>query len=63
MTAQKGKDLLIKIDDGGSFVTIAGLRARRLDVLPKLRLQMAVEDTDDLPTHRHAHPQDRAGQA
>ena len=30
MTAQKGKDLLIKIDDGGSFVTIAGLRARRL---------------------------------
>ena len=30
MTAQKGKDLLIKIDDGGGFVTIAGLRARRL---------------------------------
>lgn len=30
MSAQKGKDLLIKIDDGGSFVTIAGLRARRL---------------------------------
>lgn len=30
MTAQKGKDLLIKIDDGGTFVTIAGLRARRL---------------------------------
>jgi TP901-1 family phage major tail protein len=30
MAAQKGKDLLIKIDDGGSFVTIAGLRTRRL---------------------------------
>lgn len=30
MTAQKGKDLLVKIDDGGSYVTIAGLRARRL---------------------------------
>lgn len=30
MTAQKGKDLLIKIDDGGSLVTIGGLRARRL---------------------------------
>tara|TARA_R110002020_G_scaffold18931_2_gene65438 strand:+ start:3424 stop:3831 length:408 start_codon:yes stop_codon:yes gene_type:complete len=30
MTAQKGKDLLVKIDDGGNFVTIAGLRARRL---------------------------------
>lgn len=30
MTARKGKDLLIKMDDGGSFVTVAGLRARRL---------------------------------
>ncbi len=30
MTAQKGKDLLIKINDGGNYITIAGLRARRL---------------------------------
>ncbi|MAY60923.1 MAG: phage major tail protein, TP901-1 family [Rhizobiales bacterium] len=31
MSAQKGKDLLLKIDDGsGSYVTVAGLRARRL---------------------------------
>ena len=30
MTAQKGKDLLVKIEDGESFVTIAGLRSRRL---------------------------------
>lgn len=31
MAAQKGKDLLIKIDDGaGVFVTIAGLRARQI---------------------------------
>ena len=31
MTAQKGKDLLIKIDDGaGGFVTVAGLRTRQL---------------------------------
>jgi TP901-1 family phage major tail protein len=31
MTAQKGKDLLVKIDDGaGGFTTIAGLRTRRL---------------------------------
>jgi TP901-1 family phage major tail protein len=30
MAAQKGKDLLVKVADGGSFVTVAGLRARRL---------------------------------
>ena len=31
MGAQKGKDLLIKIDDGaGGFVTVAGLRTRQL---------------------------------
>jgi len=30
MTVQKGKDLLIKIDDGAGFVAVAGLRARRL---------------------------------
>ena len=32
MTAQKGKDLLLKIDTtgAGSFVTVAGLRARTL---------------------------------
>jgi TP901-1 family phage major tail protein len=29
MAAQKGRDLLLKIDDGsGAFVTVAGLRAR-----------------------------------
>lgn len=33
MAAQKGKDLLVKIDDGtGVFVTIAGLRTRRLSL-------------------------------
>ena len=30
MPAQKGKDLLIKIDDGAGFATVAGLRTRRL---------------------------------
>ena len=32
MTAQKGKDLLLKVDQsgGGAFVTVGGLRSRRL---------------------------------
>jgi len=30
MAAQKGKDLLVKIADGESFVTVAGLRSRRI---------------------------------
>jgi TP901-1 family phage major tail protein len=30
MTAQKGKDLLIKIADGAGYTTVAGLRTRRL---------------------------------
>lgn len=31
MTAQKGKDLLIKLDDGaGGFATVAGLRTKQL---------------------------------
>ena len=30
MVAQKGKDLLLKIHDGASYVTVAGLRSRRL---------------------------------
>lgn len=30
MAAQKGKDLLLKLDDGtGTFITLAGLRTRR----------------------------------
>ena len=34
MAAQKGKDLLLKIDagDGGGFVTVAGLRANRISL-------------------------------
>lgn len=30
MVAQKGRDLLLKVDDGGTFMTVAGLRSRRL---------------------------------
>lgn len=30
MTAQKGKDLLIKIADGAGYSTVAGLRTRRI---------------------------------
>ena len=33
MTAQKGKDLLLKVDDGtGNFITVAGLRTRRFSL-------------------------------
>jgi len=30
MVAQKGKDLLLKIDNDGTFLTVAGLRSKRL---------------------------------
>lgn len=30
MAAQKGKDLLVKLADGEDFVTVAGLRSRRI---------------------------------
>ena len=30
MVAQKGKDLLLKIDNGGAYATVAGLRSKRL---------------------------------
>lgn len=30
MSAQKGKDLLLKLDGGSGFVTVAGLRSKRL---------------------------------
>lgn len=30
MVAQKGRDLLLKVEDDGSYVTVAGLRTKRL---------------------------------
>ena len=30
MSAQKGKDILLKLDQGGSFATVAGIRTTRL---------------------------------
>jgi TP901-1 family phage major tail protein len=30
MVAQKGRDLLLKVDNGASFTTVAGLRSKRL---------------------------------
>jgi len=30
MVAQKGKDLLLKVHDGGAWVTVAGLRSKKL---------------------------------
>ncbi len=32
MAAQKGKDLLLKIDQSGGFITIGGLRTRRISL-------------------------------
>ncbi len=30
MVAQKGKDLLLKVQDGGGYATVAGLRSKKL---------------------------------
>jgi TP901-1 family phage major tail protein len=30
MAAQKGRDLLLKMDNGGTYVTVAGLRSKKL---------------------------------
>ncbi len=30
MVAQKGKDLLLKVENDGTFLTVAGLRSKRL---------------------------------
>ena len=30
MSAQKGKDILLKLDQGAGFVTVAGIRTTRL---------------------------------
>lgn len=30
MAAQKGKDLLLKVQEGGSYTTVAGLRSKKL---------------------------------
>lgn len=32
MAAQRGKDILIKIEDGGGLTTVAGLRTRRVSL-------------------------------
>ncbi len=49
MTAQKGKDLLLKIDsDGaGTFTTVAGLRARSLS-LNAATVDVTDQDSSDL---------------
>lgn len=46
MTAQKGKDLLIRIDDGSGFVSVAGLRARRIAFNAELVDITHAESTD-----------------
>ena len=51
MAAQKGKDLLLKVDEGGgTFVTIAGLRARRIAFNAET---VDVTDTESAGRWRH----------
>jgi TP901-1 family phage major tail protein len=57
MSAQKGKDLLLKLDDGsGTFVTVAGLRTRRLSLNAE-----TVDVTDAESTGRWRELLDGAG--
>ena len=57
LTAQKGKDLLLKVDTNGagSFVTVAGLRARTLAFNAAT---VDVTDTESVGRWRAKKPQD-----
>ena len=46
MGAQKGKDLLLKMSDGASFVTVAGLRSRRIAFNAEIVDITSAESTD-----------------
>lgn len=46
MAAQKGKDLLLKIYDGAAYVTIAGLRTRKLAFNAELVVVTHAESAD-----------------
>ena len=46
MGAQKGKDLLLKMSDGSSFVTVAGLRSRRIAFNAEIVVITNAESTD-----------------
>ncbi|MBU3887448.1 MULTISPECIES: phage major tail protein, TP901-1 family [Methylosinus] len=57
MSAQKGKDLLLKVDDGsGAFISVAGLRTRRLSLNAE-----AVDVTDAESSGRWRELLDGAG--
>ena len=56
MAAQKGKDLLVKIADGESFTTIAGLRASKLSFNAEI-----VDITDAESSNRWRELLDGAG--
>ena len=49
MTAQKGKDLLLKIHNGSTYETVAGLRrgaSGRIRLGAKRRLSSAIDDPE-----------------
>lgn len=57
MSAQRGKDLLLKVDDGsGAFISVAGLRTRRLSLNAE-----AVDVTDAESSGRWRELLDGAG--
>lgn len=53
MSAQKGRDLLVKIHDGSGFVTLAGLRTKTLNLNARL---IDITDSDSVDAWRELLP-------
>ena len=53
MSAQKGRDLLVKIHDGSGFVTLAGLRTKTLNLNARL---VDITHSDSLDAWRQLLP-------
>ncbi len=53
MSAQKGRDLLVKIHDGSGFITLAGLRTKTLNLNARL---VDITDSDSVDAWRELLP-------